>query len=310
MTTQDSGLIGMQVVGNDGEEIGTVSQIIGAEGTGEPEWLVLKSGLFGMRERVAPYAGARSAEGKIMMPMGRNIVRESPHVDLDDGLTAPDEEMLVRHYGRGPHGAMLTQQSQQASGMKPGASPMAGSKQSAPRPTASTAQRPTAAPAAASTSTAAGTGRVTQGRQQAASASASASGDVEVVRYEQRMSVAKEQEEAGRVRIRKVIESEPFEQTVACMSEDYEVIREPIKDGRPATHEMVQDEQEMILHRERLIVTKVSIPVERVRLRRKMTETHEKVRETLAKERIEVDKVDIPSQPSSQARTRGSSATR
>ncbi|MFI6522045.1 DUF2382 domain-containing protein [Spirillospora sp. NPDC050679] len=294
MTTQESGLIGKQVVGEDGAEIGTVSQIVHAEGSGEPEWLVVKSGPFGMRERVVPYAGARASGEGIAVPMGRDTVKDSPQVDLENGLTAQDEATLVQYYDRGPHGALKSTTARATTSAAPQAAA------AVPRATANP-------PATTSRTSATGeTARVT--RQDREDMGRHRDKDeVEVTRYEERLSVTKQTEEAGRVRIRKVVENESYEQTVGLLTEDFEVVREPIENGRVGRHDMAADEQEMILYRERLMVTKVAVPVERIRLRRKSAQTQQTVRETLAKERIEVEKADIPTQPS---QTRTTATTR
>ncbi|WP_067489017.1 DUF2382 domain-containing protein [Actinomadura hibisca] len=286
MTTQESGLVGKQVVGDDGTEIGTVSQIVHAEGSGEPEWLVVKSGPFGMRERVLPYAGARGSGDTINVPMSRDLVKDSPQVDLENGLTSQDETTLVEYYDRGPHGALKSTTAKASTA----ATPMA----------AATTPRATATPQAGPRTSA--TGETARAPRQQEDTDRRRD-EVEVTRYEERLSVSKQSEEAGRVRIRKVVEKEAYEQSVGVLTEDFEVIREPIENGRGERHELAADEQEMILYRERLMITKVVVPVERVRLRRKSAQTQQTVRETLAKERIEVEKADIPSQPAQQRTT-------
>ncbi|MGI5165424.1 DUF2382 domain-containing protein [Spirillospora sp. CA-253888] len=293
MTTQESGLIGKQVVGDDGAEIGTVSQIVHAEGSGEPEWLVVKSGPFGMRERVVPYAGARASGEGVTVPMGRDLVKDSPQVDLENGLTAQDEATLVQYYDRGPHGALKSTTARATTSAAPQA--------------AAATPRATATPPATTRTSATGETARAPRQERDDTGRHRDRDEVEVTRYEERLSVTKQSEEAARVRIRKVVENEAYEQTVGVLTEDFEVVREPIENGRVERHDMAADEQEMILYRERLMVTKVVVPVERIRLRRKSAQTQQTVRETLAKERIEVEKADIPVQP---AQTRTTATTR
>ncbi|GAA1525973.1 hypothetical protein GCM10009678_04210 [Actinomadura kijaniata] len=349
MTTREHHLVGRRLVGSDGEELGTVTRVVHAENSEAPEWLVIRYGLFGMRERLVPYAGARTTEEEISVPLDREMVRSSPDVDLEQGLTTADEEALARHYHRGPHGTLpgspppasfekhrMTEAKATADGTPPPqARPMATERPAATPPTPK-ADRPVAGqrqwkteetrPSATSDDStprpenartenmraenmrAENRGQVRQPAPEKPTAGERDGNEVELTRYEERLSVDKRVEEAARVKIRRVVERQEHDQTVAVLADDYDIVRQPIEGGKAEQHAMGEDEQELILYRERLVVTKVAVPVERVVLRRKKAEKRQTVRETLAKERIEVEKVDVPVQPA-QERARAGGRT-
>jgi len=91
-----------------------------------------------------------------------------------------------------------------------------------------------------------------------------------MTRSEERMHVGTESTETSRVRLRKVIVTEQVQQTIPVSHEEVRVEREPITtanvdqalEGEPLS----TAEHEVILHAERPVVTKETVPVERVRL--------------------------------------------
>ncbi|MGK5551910.1 DUF2382 domain-containing protein [Actinomadura kijaniata] len=361
MTTREHHLVGRRLVGSDGEELGTVTRVVHAENSEAPEWLVIRYGLFGMRERLVPYAGARTTEEEISVPVDREMVRSSPDVDLEQGLTAADEQALARHYRRGPHGTLpgspppasfeknrMTEAKATADGATPPqARPMAATPP-APKADVSVAGRrqwkaeeprqPSTGDgntprtenartenmrtenmrtenmrtenARAETTRTENRGQVRQPAPEKPAPGERDGNEVELTRYEERLSVDKRVEEAARVKIRRVVERQEHDQTVAVLADDYDIVRQPIEGGKAEEHMMGEDEQELVLYRERLVVTKVAVPVERVVLRRKKAEKRQTVRETLAKERIEVEKVDIPVQPAQERARAGGRTTR
>ncbi|HXS66647.1 MAG TPA: YsnF/AvaK domain-containing protein [Streptosporangiaceae bacterium] len=109
-----------------------------------------------------------------------------------------------------------------------------------------------------------------------------------MVRSEERFSVNLETQEASRVRLRKYVETEPVEQTVKVFHEVYEVERVPIAKDDKVSEDLAEGEQEIILREARAIVTKESVPVERVRLAARKVEEDKTIRDELRRERIEI----------------------
>ena len=46
------------VVGSDGEKIGSIGQLYADDDTGEPTWVTVKTGLFGTSQSFVPVEGA------------------------------------------------------------------------------------------------------------------------------------------------------------------------------------------------------------------------------------------------------------
>jgi uncharacterized protein (TIGR02271 family) len=109
-----------------------------------------------------------------------------------------------------------------------------------------------------------------------------------MIRSEERFSVNLETQEASRVRLRKYVETEPVEQTVKVFHEEYEIERVPISKDDQIGEDLAEGDQEIILREARAIITKESVPVERVRLSARKVEEDKTVRDELRRERIEV----------------------
>jgi len=91
-----------------------------------------------------------------------------------------------------------------------------------------------------------------------------------MTRSEERMHVGTESTETSRVRLRKVIVTENVTRTIPVSHEEVRVEREPITtanvDEAMAGEPLSTAEHEITLHAERPVVTKETVPVERVRL--------------------------------------------
>ncbi|MCG7524737.1 PRC-barrel domain-containing protein, partial [Streptomyces sp. OfavH-34-F] len=96
----DSGeLDGLTVYDTEGEKIGNVGRVYVDDNTGRPDWITVKTGLFGMKESFVPLAGARRVGSDLHISHGKDQVKEAPRVDADAHLSVSEEEELYRHYG-------------------------------------------------------------------------------------------------------------------------------------------------------------------------------------------------------------------
>ncbi|WP_143669904.1 PRC-barrel domain-containing protein, partial [Streptomyces sp. rh195] len=96
----DSGeLDGLTVYDNDGEKVGSVGRVYVDDDTGKPDWVTVKTGLFGMKESFVPLAGARRVGSDLHLAHPKDSVKDAPRVDADAHLSVAEEEELYRHYG-------------------------------------------------------------------------------------------------------------------------------------------------------------------------------------------------------------------
>src|SRR5688572_12676501 len=90
---------GRNAVDADGDKIGTIEEIYLDAETDRPEWLAVKTGLFGSKISFVPIAEATDAGDDVRVPYAKAQVKDSPHADPDGQLSQQEEARLYRHYG-------------------------------------------------------------------------------------------------------------------------------------------------------------------------------------------------------------------
>lgn len=84
------------VIARDGQKLGKVADVYVNDRTGEPVSLPIRTGLFGKKETLAPFAGAITQKDAIQVPYAKDQVKDAPQVDPDVDL---DPEQEARLYG-------------------------------------------------------------------------------------------------------------------------------------------------------------------------------------------------------------------
>jgi hypothetical protein len=90
---------GQQLVGSDDEKIGVIEEMYLDADSGEPEWALVHTGLFGSKRTFVPLAGASEADGQLRVPHDKAAVKAAPQVEPDGLLSKDEEAQLYRHYG-------------------------------------------------------------------------------------------------------------------------------------------------------------------------------------------------------------------
>ena len=91
-------LIGSDVIDQDGDKIGTVGHLFVDPSTGQPNWITVKSGFFGMSHVFVPVDAADVEGDTIRVPYAKDFVKDAPHVDTDGPLAPADEQQLHDYY--------------------------------------------------------------------------------------------------------------------------------------------------------------------------------------------------------------------
>jgi uncharacterized protein (TIGR02271 family) len=286
------GFRGKDLRDNDGSKIGSIEEIYLDTQTGEPEWALVHTGLFGSKQTFVPIRDATEADGALQVPFEKSQVKDAPKMDPDGELSQRDEGELYRHYG------MAYSESESDTGLGEGAG--AGT---------------------ATTGTTAGDRDVSTGDWNDDDASRT-TGDADVrgdagttgsfggapavgddvsgpatdnamTRSEEELSVGTRQREAGRARLKKYIVTEQVEQTVPVKREEVRLEREPISDANVDAAmdgpELSEEEHEVVLHAEEAVAEKRVVPKERVRLDKDVQTEQRTVSEDVAREEIAVE---------------------
>ncbi|WP_069173890.1 PRC and DUF2382 domain-containing protein [Streptomyces griseus] len=299
----DSGeLDGLTVYDSDGEKVGTVGRVYVDDDTGKPDWITVKTGMFGMKESFVPLAGARRAGSDLHVSHPKDRVKEAPRVDADAHLSVSEEEELYRHYGltrKAGGNAGARGEGRTTSGTGTGAVGAAGAGTADAAGTAGTTDAKGKATTAGGAAAGAGTGRHRDTEASSTSrplagagaerSAAGAGGRDEMVRSEEQLLVGTEEYESGKAHLHKYVVTENVTRTVPVSHEEVRVVREPLQPGEKTTGPTSIGEQdvEVTLHAERATVRKDTVPVERVRLETSKVTEQKEVSAELRKEKID-----------------------
>jgi uncharacterized protein (TIGR02271 family) len=257
-----SRVIGQDVYDESGDKIGSASEVYLDDETGQPEWVTVRTGLFGTKESFVPIRDANLTDDGVRVAVSKSQVKDAPKVDTDGHLSPQEEEELYRYYGLGGGTTQTTTTTESTTGM--------------------------AGTGFAGTGTTDVNEHGTVGHDTSGPTT-----DDAMTRSEERLNVGTRSEEVGRARLRKYVVTENVTESVPVSREEVRLEREPITDANvgsaldgPAISE---EEHEVVLHAETPVVEKEAVPVERVRLDKTTVTEQEQVSEGLRKEEIEVD---------------------
>ncbi len=275
------------VVGADGRKLGTVAGVYYDDETGRPEWVAVRTGLFGRDVSVVPLAAAQLRGEELHVPFDKQRLRTAPHHNPDRELTPQDEIDLFAHYGM-PYGGRST-------GAATGTGTPAERVEPADEPGALTdpdAARPT--------------------------------GDHAMTRSEEQLRVRTESQPVERVRLRKHVVTHYEQITVPVRREEIRVEPVPVDGSDTGAGSVVGtgvsgdavsgdavpgdvvsgdavpgdvvpgqvgagEEHEIVLYAERPVVRTERVPVERVRLGKRTVTEHQQVEGQVRREQIELD---------------------
>jgi uncharacterized protein (TIGR02271 family) len=244
---------GHELLGSDGEKLGTIEEIYLDTETREPDWALVTTGMFGTKQSFVPLRDASPSGDGVSVPFDKSTVKQSPKIDPDGALSQSEEAELYRHYG------MDYSEAESGSGL------------------------PDADRRGTSAGEPGGPGRDVSGPNT----------DGAMTRSEEELRVGTADRESGRVRLRKYVVEDEVTKTVPVRREEVRVEREPITDANidDATSgpEISSEEHEVVLREEEVVAEKRAVPKERVRLDKDVHTDEREVTETLRKEQIDVD---------------------
>jgi uncharacterized protein (TIGR02271 family) len=262
-----SRVIGQDVYDQSGDKICSASEVYLDDETGQPEWVTVRTGLFGTKESFVPIRDADLTNDGVRVAVSKEQVKDAPKIDADGHLSPQEEQELYRYYGLG-------------------AGTGTGIDTDTTRTVATDTTTRTDTDRTTGVDTRGAVGRDTSGPTT----------DNAMTRSEEQLNVGTRSEEVGRARLRKYVVTENVTESVPVSREEVRVEREPITDANignamdgPAISE---EEHEVTLHAETPVVEKEAVPVERVRLDTETVTEQATVTEGVRKEQIDVDGVD------------------
>jgi uncharacterized protein (TIGR02271 family) len=279
-----SRVIGQDVYDESGEKIGSAAEVYLDDETGQPEWVTVRTGLFGTKESFVPIRDADLTDDGLRVPVSKSRVKDAPKVDADGHLSPQEEEELYRYYGRG--GGTDTSRTTTDTLTTDTTTTDSTTTDTTTTGVAGTGVTATDTRGAGYDDTRGAVGHDTSGPTT----------DNAMTRSEERLNVGTRSQEAGRARLRKYVVTENVTETVPVSREEVRVEREPITDANVGDAmdgpTISEEEHEVVLHEETPVVEKEAVPVERVRLDKETVTDQATVTEDVRKEEIEVDGSD------------------
>jgi uncharacterized protein (TIGR02271 family) len=242
--------IGHTAIDPDGTKIGKISDVYVDDETGRPEWLAVKTGLFGTHVSFVPLEGATADGDDIRLAFSKDVVKDAPHADPDGHLEPAEEQALYRHYRGGNGNRTDGHATEHVATQGRGTQGRAGGDERASSDDAMTRSEEQL--------------RVGKDRQE--------TGRVRLRKY---VETEHEQVTVPVQREQVRVEREP--------------ITEANRGAAMSGPDISEAEHEVVLHEEQPVVDKQTVPKERVRLGTDTETDEESVEADLRKERIETD---------------------
>ena len=319
---------------NKGDKVGSVEDIYVNDVTGQPDFVSVNVGLFGLDTALVPLRGHGFDGEDVELAFDKDLIADAPVSDEDGRLTEREREELYRYYGlesvedrvtyvfdaeqpaevdtgvtaregfRDREGVEVVPVGEDAvdgtDRVALDAPELLGEVGSAERENGEVVVPASLGNFEGSEEDVVGKEVIVNDPQgglimpsYVSNGNAGASrGEVrdELVLSEEQLRVEKERVESGEARIQKVVVTEMKTIEVPVTREELRVVREPIAEEDRVKYEgmsLGDQEASIVLHEERVVVSKVTVPVERVSLRTEIVEGTEVVEESVARERLE-----------------------
>ena len=289
----------------DGEKLGDVNEVFVDDQSGQPTFVEVNHGLFGMNSSLVPLRGHDFSGDDLKLGFSKDRIKDAPDFDSDKPLTPEAQSDIFKHYGlENAHDVtdykdsnLDSKRDAQAGADKDhnltagaGAAGAGAGVAGAGVAGAHADEKK----AATHTTDDAATERKAGVADDAAAARTN--NDGELIRSEEQLNVNKERVATGEARLRKYVVTDTETVEVPVEREEVRVERTPInaEDAKNYNGAISGDSEEasVTLHEERVNVNKETVPVEKINLKKdtvRDTETHT---EELRKEQIDTDGVD------------------
>jgi hypothetical protein len=82
----------------NGDRIGEIGQVYLDNETGEPNWVTVKTGLFGTQESFVPLGQAEAAGADVTVPYDKETIKNAPRLEAGGSLNSEEERRLYSYY--------------------------------------------------------------------------------------------------------------------------------------------------------------------------------------------------------------------
>ena len=289
----------------NGEKLGDVNEVFVDDQSGQPTFVEVNHGLFGMNSSLVPLRGHDFSGDDLKLGFSKDRIKDAPDFDSDKPLTPEAQSDIFKHYGL-DNARDVTDYKDSNLDSKRDAQAGADKEHNLTAGAGAAGAGAGVAGAGVAGAHADEKKAATHTTDDAATerkagvaddaAAARTNNDGELIRSEEQLNVNKERVATGEARLRKYVVTDTESVEVPVEREEVRVERTPInaEDAKNYNGAISGDSEEasVTLHEERVNVNKETVPVEKINLKKdtvRDTETHT---EELRKEQIDTDGVD------------------
>jgi Domain of unknown function (DUF2382) len=287
----------MVVVDRDAATVGTIAGFYLDRASGLPSWALVRAGWLEDRRMFVPLADAVEADGEIRVPYTKAQVRHAPQVAPGSELSADHELLLGGHYGLYDRHGAVAEPGPEGTPGTPGTAGTAGAAGTPePHPPVPGPPNREGSPAAQ------GTGPVVHTPPTGTPTPTRLGPEgLVVTRSEEELRVGV-RTRLRRLRLRKYLVTDYVTRTIPVRREEVrleevgpdQVVAGGAGDWDPAGDQAAAPELEVVLYREEPVIQLRPVPVERVRLVKRLVTEERTITEELRKEHVEVDEHPRP----------------
>ncbi|MCT1441494.1 PRC and DUF2382 domain-containing protein [Corynebacterium glucuronolyticum] len=81
-----------------GEKLGKINNLFVDDKTGQPTFIEVNHGLFGMGSSLVPLRGHRLNGDELKLAFDKDLIKDAPEIDFENQLTAADQDKIYEHY--------------------------------------------------------------------------------------------------------------------------------------------------------------------------------------------------------------------
>lgn len=240
-----------------GDKLGSVKQVYINDATGQPDFVEVGHGLFGMSSSLVPLRGHQLTGDELRLGFTKDRIADAPDFDSEAPLSDEDQAVIYRHYGLEGTDNLETYDADYDRDR----ADLAG-------------------------------GVDVERKHERVDTGVDTPDADSMTLSEERLNVDKQRVETGQVRLRKYVVHDTETVEVPVQREEVRIERTPIDaDDAHAVRggDLTEDEASITLSEERVAVTKETVPVEEVSLNKETVQETETVREDVAREELEID---------------------
>lgn len=253
-----------------GDKLGSVKEVFADEQSGQPTFVEVNHGLFGMSSSLVPLRGHDFTGEELKLAFSKDRIENAPDFDSDKPLTPEAQADIFKHYNLESAQDVTTYRDERD-------------------------DRTGAVGAGVAGAGVAGADAGAHAKDEtAATGNGVSNNEGEVIRSEERLDVNKERVATGEARLRKYVVTDTETVEVPVEREEVRVERTPISEADAANYtgtigDNGSEEASVTLHEERVNVEKKTVPVEKVNLSKETIKDTETYTEDLRKEQIDTD---------------------